>query len=107
MKEAAGMSSITWSAIFICVVVLVATILIFMKMLDRPRRISHTPSPVTAGSPMGQRDHSTGSSAVTSSVQSSPRTPSQPFVEYVRRTIDETPYYKRSGRRRFDPQYTY
>ncbi|KAL5718155.1 hypothetical protein ACHQM5_011091 [Ranunculus cassubicifolius] len=37
----------------------------------------------------------------------SPRTP-QPFIEYVRRTIDETPYYKRDGRRRVvNPQNTY
>ncbi|KAK4272113.1 hypothetical protein QN277_020709 [Acacia crassicarpa] len=35
----------------------------------------------------------------------SPRTP-QPFVDYVRRTIDETPYYKREGRR-INPQNTY
>ena len=35
----------------------------------------------------------------------SPRTP-QPFVEYVRRTIDETPYYKRE-RRRVNPQNTF
>ncbi|XP_007031576.2 PREDICTED: nuclear pore complex protein GP210 [Theobroma cacao] len=38
--------------------------------------------------------------------EQSPRTP-QPFVDYVRRTIDETPYYKREGRRRFNPQKTY
>ncbi|OMO59291.1 Bacterial Ig-like, group 2 [Corchorus capsularis] len=36
----------------------------------------------------------------------SPRTP-QPFVDYVRRTIDETPYYRREGRRRVNPQNTY
>ncbi|XP_015576193.2 nuclear pore complex protein GP210 isoform X1 [Ricinus communis] len=36
----------------------------------------------------------------------SPRTP-QPFVDYVRRTIDETPFYKREARRRFNPQNTY
>ncbi|XP_050223905.1 nuclear pore complex protein GP210 [Mercurialis annua] len=36
----------------------------------------------------------------------SPRTP-QPFVDYVRRTIDETPNYKREARRRFNPQNTY
>ncbi|XP_028793148.1 nuclear pore complex protein GP210-like [Neltuma alba] len=35
----------------------------------------------------------------------SPRTP-QPFVDYVRRTIDETPYYRREGRR-INPQNTY
>ncbi|KAK8586935.1 hypothetical protein V6N12_021454 [Hibiscus sabdariffa] len=38
--------------------------------------------------------------------EQSPRTP-QPFVDYVRRTIDETPYYRREGRRRFNPQNTY
>ncbi|KAF2308463.1 hypothetical protein GH714_009804 [Hevea brasiliensis] len=37
--------------------------------------------------------------------EQSPRTP-QPFVDYVRRTIDETPYYKQESRR-FDPQRTY
>ncbi|XP_068664895.1 nuclear pore complex protein GP210-like [Aristolochia californica] len=37
--------------------------------------------------------------------QTSPRTP-QPYIEYIRRTIDETPYYRRTGRR-FDPQNTY
>ncbi|KDP46416.1 hypothetical protein JCGZ_10256 [Jatropha curcas] len=37
--------------------------------------------------------------------EQSPRTP-QPFVDYVRRTIDETPYYKREARRRINPQNT-
>ncbi|GAB2264624.1 hypothetical protein Droror1_Dr00028013 [Drosera rotundifolia] len=38
--------------------------------------------------------------------EESPRTPPQPFIDYVRRTIDETPYYRRVGRRS-DPQNTY
>ncbi|KAG9446505.1 hypothetical protein H6P81_012633 [Aristolochia fimbriata] len=38
--------------------------------------------------------------------QTPPRTP-QPYIEYIRRTIDETPYYRRNGSRRFDPQNTY
>ncbi|KAL7244357.1 hypothetical protein ACSBR1_016574 [Camellia fascicularis] len=37
--------------------------------------------------------------------EQSPRTP-QPFIEYVRRTIDESPYYRREGRRRSNPQNT-
>ncbi|XP_020868269.1 nuclear pore complex protein GP210 [Arabidopsis lyrata subsp. lyrata] len=37
--------------------------------------------------------------------EESPRTPS-PFMEYVKRTVDETPYYRREGRRRFNPQNT-
>ncbi|KAJ4827574.1 hypothetical protein Tsubulata_004795 [Turnera subulata] len=40
------------------------------------------------------------------SSEMSPRTP-QPFVDYVRKTIDETPYYRREARRRFNPQNTY
>ncbi|KAL5860539.1 hypothetical protein ACOSQ4_001835 [Xanthoceras sorbifolium] len=38
--------------------------------------------------------------------EQSPRTP-QPFVEYVRRTIDETPHYRREARRRVNPQNTF
>ncbi|GLU11334.1 hypothetical protein SLE2022_280890 [Rubroshorea leprosula] len=38
--------------------------------------------------------------------EQSPRTP-QPFLEYVRRTIDETPYYKRQPRRRINAQNTF
>lgn len=37
--------------------------------------------------------------------EQSPRTP-QPFIEYVRRTIDETPYYRQDFRRRVNPQNT-
>lgn len=36
----------------------------------------------------------------------SPRTP-QPFIDYVRRTIDETPYYRQDFRRRANPQNTF
>lgn len=36
----------------------------------------------------------------------SPRTP-QPFLDYVKRTIDDTPYYRREARRRFNPQNTF
>ena len=38
------------------------------------------------------------------SILLSPQTP-QPYVDYLVRTIDETPYYQRG--RRFDPQYSY
>ncbi|KAF7801531.1 nuclear pore complex protein GP210 isoform X1 [Senna tora] len=44
-----------------------------------------------------------GSPVVTDEM--SPRTP-QPFMDYVRRTIDETPYYRREGRR-INPQNTF
>lgn len=45
-------------------------------------------------------------STLTVTNDKSPRTP-QPFVDYVRRTIDETPYYRREGRRRINPQNTF
>lgn len=103
-----GVIGFMWSAIGMCAVVLVATVIIFMKILNRPRQRPYMPPPVAAGSPIGRRDHNIASPPpATDSVQSSPHTPPRPFVEYVRRTIDETPYYRRNGRRRFDPQYTY
>lgn len=46
------------------------------------------------------------SSTPSVSNEQSPRTP-QPFVDYVRRTIDETPYYRREARRRVNPQNTF
>ncbi|OVA20622.1 Bacterial Ig-like [Macleaya cordata] len=88
-----------WASIFGCLAGFVLTVVIFKRFLDRPDRsrpsfVPATPSirqPVTP-----DRD----------AHQQSPQTP-QPFMEYVRRTIDETPYYKRDGRRRFNPQNTF
>ncbi|KAJ0969107.1 hypothetical protein J5N97_021984 [Dioscorea zingiberensis] len=91
---------LTWAAVFLCVIVLVVTILIFIKLLDRPSRSSPTRQRERISAPATPNQTSPGT------IQSSPRTP-QPLVEYVRKTIDETPYYRREGRRRFDPQYTY
>lgn len=94
-------SGITWPAILICAFVLVLTVLIFLRLLDKPERsTASTPlSTVVTGPATPPRI----SAHVDSNL--SPRTP-QPFIEYVRRTIDETPYYRR-GARRYDPQYTY
>lgn len=101
----AGISEITWSAILVCVVVLILTVIVFMRLLDKP-----------AGSRPFRQGPPAASSVVVApvtpdrtsaaNIRSSPHTP-QRFMEYVRRTIDETPYYNREGRRRFDPQYTY
>ncbi|CAN8257909.1 unnamed protein product [Cochlearia groenlandica] len=38
--------------------------------------------------------------------EESPRTPS-PFMEYVKSTVDETPFYRREARKRFNPQNTF
>lgn len=56
---------------------------------------THVTAPTTTGhkSPQAVSDQS-------------PRTP-QPFIDYVRRTIDETPYYRQDFRRRGDSQNTY
>ncbi|KAM0958021.1 hypothetical protein EV1_023125 [Malus domestica] len=70
--------------------------------LDRSRRSINAPAtPSTAGPATPER---TSSPAAAS--EQSPRTP-QPFIDYVRRTIDETPYYRREPRRRVNPQNTF
>ncbi|CAM0953281.1 unnamed protein product [Alopecurus aequalis] len=87
----------TFAVILSCIAIPAATLAIFMKLLERPARRApprHTgPAPAAAG-PAAVLD------------PASPRTP-QPFMEYVRKTVDDTPYYKRDGRRRFNPQNTY
>ncbi|THU72911.1 hypothetical protein C4D60_Mb04t17220 [Musa balbisiana] len=97
-------TSITWTAVLICAAVLIVTVGVFMRLLERPDRslLSRQAGP-TSSAVAGP---ATTDSISTGNFQSSPRTP-QPFMEYVRRTIDETPYYNREGRRRFDPRYTY
>ncbi|CAM8898328.1 unnamed protein product [Rhodiola kirilowii] len=94
--------SVPLTSVLLTLAVLILTVLL-LYVMDRPRirRQSHAPStPSTAGPVTPQRS---SPSAVGNG--HSPRTP-QPFVEYVRRTIDETPYYRREGRR-FNPQNTY
>lgn len=108
----AGKGFFVWSALGMCIVV--STIFVFIWLLGRPQYRTVAPSP-RLGTPIASPSHvptcppsvhnTPTSSAAANINQSSPCTP-QPFVEYIRRTIDETPYYKRS-RRRFDPQYTY
>lgn len=98
-------SSMTWSAVIIFVIVLIITIFLFVKLLDRPSRPVTSRQTVPASSAKAGPSTPEPTSATANS-QLTPRTP-QPFVEYVRRTIDETPYYKRDSRRRFDPQHTY
>ncbi|PSS30358.1 Nuclear pore complex protein [Actinidia chinensis var. chinensis] len=92
-----------WAGILGCLILLILTVSVFICYLDRPDRsrpstAASTPT-VTAPVTPDRR------SPVVVNGQS-PRTP-QPFIEYVRKTIDETPYYRREGRRRFDPQNTF
>ncbi|KAL2335736.1 hypothetical protein Fmac_016949 [Flemingia macrophylla] len=94
-----------WASILGCFLLLILSIAIFTRFLDRPERSHQTSSLVATTTSIAAPitpDRSTPS--VVNDM--SPRTP-QPFVDYVRRTIDETPYYKREGRRRINPQNTY
>ncbi|WVZ63130.1 hypothetical protein U9M48_012789 [Paspalum notatum var. saurae] len=97
----------TSAVILTCIIVPVATVALFMKLLERPTR--QAPSRNTTASTPAQAPAASAAAADPASPsngQFSPRTP-QPFMEYVRRTIDDTPYYKRDARRRFNPQNTY
>ncbi|XP_029128898.1 nuclear pore complex protein GP210 isoform X2 [Cajanus cajan] len=94
-----------WASILGCFLLLILSVAIFTRFLDRPERSQQTSSSVATTTSIAAPttpDRSTPS--VVNDM--SPRTP-QPFVDYVRRTIDETPYYKREGRRRINPQNTY
>ncbi|XP_039138500.1 nuclear pore complex protein GP210 isoform X1 [Dioscorea cayenensis subsp. rotundata] len=97
---------LTWAAVFLCVIILLITIVIFIKLLDRPSISSS--ARLTRPTRQGGVIPSPATPNQTSpdSIRASPRTP-QPLAEYARQTLDQTPYYKRDGRRRFDPQYTY
>lgn len=92
-----------WASVLGCAILSLITLVMFIYFLDRPDRSppSVAPSTPSFAAPVTP---DRGSPAVVS--DQSPRTP-QPFMEYVRRTIDETPYYRRDGRRRFNPQNTY
>ncbi|WCJ21095.1 Nuclear pore complex protein GP210 [Euphorbia peplus] len=88
-----------------CLVAVFGTIFIFRKFFKasnrtQPTRMYTSPATQSISEPVTPER----SSPV--STESSPRMP-QPYVDYVRRTIDETPYYKREARRRVNPQNTY
>ncbi|KAG8050279.1 hypothetical protein GUJ93_ZPchr0009g998 [Zizania palustris] len=106
-KEPSSSGVTTLAAIITCIVVPIATIALFVKLLEKKptrqtpsRHLPPAPAPA-AGSPATMPDPASPANG-----ELSPRTP-QPFMEYVRRTIDDTPYYKRDARRRFNPQNTY
>ncbi|XP_019442522.1 PREDICTED: nuclear pore complex protein GP210 [Lupinus angustifolius] len=92
-----------WASILGCLLLSIFTVAIFIRYLDRPERLQQSSTPVT-GSNAAPTTPDRSSPVVINEM--SPRTP-QPFVDYVRRTIDETPYYNREARRRVNPQNTY
>ena len=92
-----------WASVLGCVAVLILTVAIFICFLDKPERSQPSVAPPTPSFVAPVTPDRSSPAVVT---DQSPRTP-QPFMEYVRRTIDETPYYRRDARRRFNPQNTY
>lgn len=94
-----------WVGIIGCITLLILTVVIFIRYLDRPDRSQPLlPPPSTPTGPVTP-DRGGGSPVVVNG--HTPRTP-QPYIEYVRKTIDETPYYRRDGRRRaVNPQNTF
>lgn len=101
-------SSILWVGIIACFILLILTVAIFICYLDRPDRsrpsTTPAPTPTVVGPVTPDRGGGSGSPVVVNG--HSPRTP-QPYIEYVRRTIDETPNYRRDGRRVVNPQNTF
>lgn len=94
-----------WVVILVCSTILVSTLILFLCYLDRPNRYQSNLAPTTptviAQSP------ATPSRSSTSVVnEHSPQTP-QAFIDYVRKTVDETPYYRKDPRRRFNAQNTF
>lgn len=103
-KAASGttINKTLWASIVGCFTLLVLTVAIFKCFLDSPNRYQPSTALPTPSTPAPTTpDHR--SAAVLN--EQSPRTP-KPFVDYVRRTIDETPYYRQEGRRRFNLQNT-
>ncbi|GAY46849.1 hypothetical protein CUMW_100160 [Citrus unshiu] len=72
-----------------------------IAILDGRKRSTRSQPSVSPATPYATAPGTPEHSIPTVSNEQSPRTP-QPFVDYVRRTIDETPNYRREARRRFN-----
>lgn len=96
-QEASGttINKTVWASVVGCFSLLVLTAAIFMCFLERPTRPQPSPAVATPGTPTPATPDRRSSAVLN---EQSPQTP-KPFVDYVRRTIDETPYYRRQGRR--------
>ncbi|XP_065877577.1 nuclear pore complex protein GP210 isoform X2 [Euphorbia lathyris] len=88
-----------------CLVAVFGTIFIFRNIFRVSNRTQATGT-YTSPATQSNSEPVTPERSSPVSTESSPRMP-QPYVDYVRRTIDETPYYKREARRRVNPQNTY
>ncbi|PIN01198.1 Nuclear pore complex, gp210 component [Handroanthus impetiginosus] len=92
-----------WAGVSSLLFLLILTVSFVICYLDRPDR-SRPPVPSSVRSIAAPVTPERSSPAVIN--DQSPRTP-QPFIDYVRRTLDETPYYRQDFRRRVNPQNTF
>ncbi|KAL8043788.1 hypothetical protein ABFX02_08G007800 [Erythranthe guttata] len=93
-----------WVGLFgftIVVVLMTASIVCYFDRPVRTQSVVAFRSPSVAAPVTPER-----SSPAVVINEESPRTP-QPFLDYVRKTIDETPYYRQDFRRRANPQNTF
>lgn len=97
----------TFFAVIVGFSAIIALILIIIiSKLERVERSTESQPAISPATPSMTAPQTPERSSPAVSNEQSPRTP-QPFVDYVRRTIDETPYYRRDARRRFNPQNTF
>lgn len=110
-EQETALSSVTvnkslLASILGCLLLLIISIAIFVRFLERPDRSQQTTSAAAVTTSIATTPTTPDRSSPGVVNEMSPRTP-QPFVDYVRRTIDETPHYKREARRRVNPQNTF
>jgi hypothetical protein len=105
------------TTVIVSVVLLVLTIIIYLRLLDQPEPRGQTginfgtePAPeipsVVEGTPRTPVVSSNNFHTPSPS-QTLPRTPPQEYTQYIRKTMDDTPHFRRDRRKRFDPSYTY
>ncbi|KZV46427.1 nuclear pore membrane glycoprotein 210-like [Dorcoceras hygrometricum] len=93
----------SWIGVVALFILLILTVTFLIYCLDRPDRYE----PIVPSGAPGVAAPATPERSVRAGINDqSPRTP-QPFIDYVRRTLDETPYYRQDFRRRINPQNTY
>lgn len=98
-----------WAAVSGLLLLLIVTVTFVICYLDRPEKRMQTQPTAVSGSPGVAAPVTPQRSSPVVKVKNneqSPRTP-QPFIDYVRKTIDETPYYRQDFRRRTNPQNTF
>lgn len=105
-REALGISATypnLMLAVIVCIAVITLSAAIILYNMDHADRIRQS---ITPGTPNVAAPTTPQRSSPAVVNQESPQTP-QPFLDYVRRTIDETPYYRQDFRRRVNPQNTF